>query len=1039
MTSQTNNRRFPLLIAALLGLATVGAAVYLIIGGGNKPEDSGTPISSTETNETPAQPDRGNAAATETAKPASGPARAEAQTTSSHSPAPQTHLPANYVKALSGFSGRVIDQDDKPIKGAPVELLGGLLDLFTVSPEAVLFNNEDFDPKIEVQKVRTDENGKFNFERVDPRLFYALGVNLGGLGRPFVKFIDQTPNPTQHLDLGDLKLDEHFTITGKVVFEQGNKPVVNARVRAWTIPSAAFQAGIANINPDMSLLFAPSRKFGAQIWKMPNWMRKLFDKLPFPTGTTGSDGTFTIAGVPATGEVTIVVETANRPPVFQRVAVSKTPQKDAGEIVVPAGADVEGKVVDEHGNALANAEIMLGSPIPLAPKEGAFLRKAIRTNEKGQFNFSGVGGKQMILVARADGMTDWEVGELTDLTGDDVIMKVPAPRSVILTVQDETGKPAAIQKAVVSRNLDGPGMFPQFFPPLPAKMSNPEPGKYKINGLRSGKYTIYTTSEGYAIGRVIAEIPAEAGDLALTLQLEREQTIEVTVTANEDGKAVPLEAAHVGYAPRNDRTLENEGYYNIATAVTDARGVARLRAVKSGNIMITATHPGFAMSAVEAKVPETKQASVLLLKGGTIKGLLTKGGKVPDQPKLMIVSRQGAKDVGFQLPRFVLTTSDGSFETTHLAPGEYTVELSPFRVGDKNMAAFSTSFFERSFNFWEDRVSANVEVKDESVVECRLDMDKNNREATAGDGTIHGFVTLNGRPLSGATVYIYGTENRRVKTDEAGRYNTGAIRAGDWIQLNIQMTEDGNPWGNNLSSRSVKLKAAEDKEVNFNIITGGPLRGTVRSSVTNDILVGAQVQINKIIEHEAGKQAAEEENNYSYLHRQSNEKGEFEFKDIPEGKYQMTISAANHARFRQNNIIVKNGLAADSVNATLHAGVTVSGSITTDAGSGIKYSWSGLQFYQQGEQGGDSEWVQVETDMKFNTDSLTPGKYRVEFQAGATETGSNGKEKYIYLQFEPVEINVPAGGLRNTTLNFKKRSSGDPGAPQIIDASDEDK
>ncbi|MBI3817933.1 MAG: carboxypeptidase regulatory-like domain-containing protein [Planctomycetes bacterium] len=1017
-TSSTPNRT-PLYLLLLAGAAVVAAAVYFTMGGGPKTDNVVTVAGDTKTASAPSGDSSVVAEPTKT--PIDTALRSEAKPSSVEQSA-QAPLPAAFLKSLSGLSGRVVEPDGTAVKGAPVELIGGLLDIFSVNLQTILFDQDSFEPKIICEKQKTGEDGRFHFKRVDPRLYYLIGVNLGQ-GRPYIKFIDHTPNPAESVDLGDIKLDPPFALTGRVVNDQGGKPVANARVRAWTIPNIAFQAGIANINPEMSLLFKPTPKYGMQIWRMPKWIRDLYDKLPFPSATTGADGTFKIEGVPAC-EITLVVESAGRPPSHQRVPQSSGAQKDVGDIVANSGTDVEGTIVDEHDAPLPNAEVMVGSPSPLAPKEVAFLRKPIHTNAKGQFSAAGVGGKQIILVARAEGMTDWESSPLIDLTGDDVKMKIPAPRSVILTVLDEAGKPGVLARAAASRMLDGPGMFPQLFPPLQIKPAMTEPGKYKISGLRIGEYAIYAESPGFAIGRVQAEIPEEPGDVSVTLQLEREIAVPVTVYGMENGARVPLEAATVGFMNARGRDLEKEGFYSISNTRTDARGVAHVRALKAGDYVVQASHPGYAISGAKMNIPTDKDREIVLTHGGTIDGKLTKNGKLVAEPHLIIVSTHGigrAEDPLFILPKMIINNSDGAFKVSHLPPGNYRVELSMMRMGDKNLATIGTSFFE--FGMWEEPTRVEVEVKDDEVAACTLEIERKAREAGAEDGRIHGVITLNGAAFANAPVMVYGAEYKRLKTDDAGRFDTGPIKANDWIQINVSDTGSGRGFSGQLANKTIKLKPGEDRTVDINIRTGGPLTGVVRSSVTNDVLPGAQVQISKIQpprNPQDGKQQDPGDFDNTYLHAMTDDKGEFEIKNPPEGNYTVRASAPGHANYQGPAIPIATGVAAEPLNITLNAGVKVAGKIVLEGER--KFSWAGLSFNSaEPNKSSGGEWAQLDNDkLTFSIDSLTPGRYRVILNGwGATVTESGGESYDSSTQYDPVEITVPAAGLKDVQLAFK--------------------
>ncbi|MFN0204928.1 MAG: carboxypeptidase regulatory-like domain-containing protein [Planctomycetota bacterium] len=1013
--------RLPLIIILIAAIVTLGVVAFLFTNP-NKADDPSGAADATEKTTSAVEVPVETTNTPKTDKPADPERSAAASSVIPAGPQP-VRLPESYIKALSGLSGRIVEPGGTPVKGAKVELLGGMIEFITADIQTLVFDPDQFDPKVEQQRVTTAADGKFTFERVDPRLFYVIGVNLG-LGRPNIRFVDRTPNPTESLDLGDITLDPPLAVSGKVITKTGNKPIAGARVSATTIPFAAYSAGIANVNKDTTLLIEIGRGMDQpMIWNIPTWARNLFDKLPFPATTTGADGSFTIEGVPS-GEITLLVETKNFPPAIQRVTPTKNAQKDAGEIVVDEGKEAFGMVVNDDGKPVAGAELMVGIPSPLAKDNVSFLVKKTKSDAEGKFSVSGLGANEVVLAGRAAGMANWVVSKPQALTGDDITFKLPVTQSATILVFDEEGKPASIQKMAVTPGDDGPNEVPQIFPPNVIKPILVEPGKYRIDGLQKGKHIVIALADGYALATTNLEITGESGAEA-KIQLDRGRHIKIKVLGKENGKPVPLEAANI--VCNRPKEGARDGFLGFTSGRTDASGMTTVRGAREGASLVYASHPGYAIQFARIEDLTINELTFQMQIGGTVTGLLSKSGKVPDKPYLLSLSRDGWDRDAPDFPRLVLTDLDGKFKFTHIPPGKYEVTVMPMRLGDKNIATIGSSF-EELFNigFFEEPKNVKVEVIDEQIADVRLDLEKDNREATDKDARLHGVITKNGLPFANAPVMVYGSEYRRFKTDDNGRYDTGPIRVGDWTQISV--SDPSNRGNDQLSSRSIKLKPGEEKELNIDIKLAGPLRGIVRSAITGEPIAHAQISANKqydVPENHNPEDPDFDGWGWSNINRQTDANGEFEILEIPEGKYIVEARAQDHGKARTSTLHVATGVSVARIELTLPRGIEVSGKVVFEDSKNAQ--WAGLYFQRITKDGSESEWAQIQND-KFSIKSLSPGKYRVELQAWSRGTDSANVDTAM-LQFDSIEIEVPAGGLTNQTYSFVKKKL----APQKIE------
>ena len=284
------------------------------------------------------------------------------------------------------------------------------------------------------------------------------------------------------------------------------------------------------------------------------------------------------------------------------------------------------------------------------------------------------------------------------------------------------------------------------------------------------------------------------------------------------------------------------------------------------------------------------------------------------------------------------------------------------------------------FAWGEQPASAEGDVADEGVTKVDLDLATKGRKPTAEDGQIVGRVTRNGEPLAKATVMVYGQEFRRVKTDENGNYDLGAVKAGSF-QLEVQSGEGGRGNWQRIGGQHVKLGVGETKRIDFNIYSAGPVRGIVRSAVTGGPLAGAWVNATIVPKKRNPKDPENSTDDFEWgmgsgAQVMTDAKGEFDIEEISEGTYFLNVTANGHAPGRSGEIVVARGSSVAPVEITLQAGIVVSGSVAFDAS--VKLEYGGLSFNGVDGTPG-SAWAQINSDKQFSVDTLTPGKYQVYF------------------------------------------------------------
>ncbi len=904
-----------------------------------------------------------------------------------------------FERALSGLVGRVVEPDGTPAPGVSVDLLGGVLEFMTSDFERALFDPSALQIQVEQGHATTGPDGRFRIGRVDPRLWYALGLNLGR-GRPQIRLLDRSPNPAQTVDLGDLVLAPRLALSGRIVDDRG-RAVAGARVRATAIPTVAFQFGAKQVVPGCAIRF-PARGAGlGPFWELPAWTTPLFEKLPMVDARSDAEGRFRIEGAPG-GALTLLVDGAGLPPHHQGpIPPPAGDVKDLGDVVVPRGDDVDIQVVDLHGAPLGGAEVRLGLPSPLQ-KSFVFFRPPERSDAKGQHVEHGVIGDRAVVAARATGSADWVVSDELELTGDPLVVRVPAPRAALVRVRDAAGQPLDATIAV-HRSLSFLDGVTAVSTPLAVAVERPEPGAHRLRGLLPGSYDVFALVEGKSFGAAALEIPETGEPLETLIECKATRTVEAIVMAGDRG--VPLEGARVFAA--SERGMNREGLRALASARTDARGRAAVRAPGEDNVSLIGSHPAYALARARID-PAIPGATVLTLtKGGTLEGRVTKSGAPPPKAQMILAGSVGMDSI--EPPRMRITDADGTFRFTHLAPGQYRVECTD-RVFDGELTGGLMGLFEMR-GAGEGR-NESVMLEDGGVARVDFDLDRTGRLPTAEDGRVSGSVRLNGRVMERGQVQASGAEWRQARIQDDGRFDFGALKQGSYQLTIVDLSNDR--WST-LGSRQVELRAGAHEVIDFDVAMGGPIVGRVFDASTLAPIAGASVSVQSSAEREPGATMIG-----GYSAATTDETGRFSIDLVAAGPYELRAEADGYAGSGGMKVDVALGAVIPPVEVRLARGVPVAGRV--EHGTTGKPRWGGLGFSGK-DQGGTWAWVNLDlAKMSFETRELAPGSYTVYLNLSFPR-GEGFQEP---VGFQPIQVEIPAGGDEGLVLKFEPIKAAKP-------------
>jgi protocatechuate 3,4-dioxygenase beta subunit len=395
------------------------------------------------------------------------------------------------------------------------------------------------------------------------------------------------------------------------------------------------------------------------------------DAHPIEPWVTGLDGRFKAHPV-TPGRVRALVR---HPAYVEGVsdAVTLAPGgKGTVKVVLLAGGNLEGRVLDERGRPVA------GARVDLTATTGTLERMTVTAGD-GTFAFAAVPAEVVLSVARPEDLSTIVLREAVHVGEGErktLVLELPARRNELrVVVKDDSGVPVdAAQVTILSLDPKTPLRRTLFTGPDGA-MTVPE-------------------AAGLAI-RVLVEAPGWARELRtleaapelLSITLARGVVVTGRVTAVRGRR----------YVSGASVLLVSDG--SRKTALTDAEGAFAVRDVSPGTARVIASHPEFADLELTVEVKLTGRADrpfelpdIDLPEPGSVEGEV-----VDDQGRPVSGARVAAGSVPAYLPAGALppgmavTDDRGRFRLSGVSPGTATLEAYAAGAGRGSARAVAVS------------------------------------------------------------------------------------------------------------------------------------------------------------------------------------------------------------------------------------------------------------------------------------------------------------------------------------------------------------
>ncbi len=721
------------------------------------------------------------------------------------------------------LGGRVLDSEGNGIPGATVRVT-----MDGSRPQLREFERWQRFRKASSTSVSTAEDGRFSFDGLPAMEFFSLGA--------------------WHDDYGQRSLDG--------VKKESHEIEIRLPVGATLRLSLVDAAGV----PFTGTLEAVLQHDGKR-------SARVYDRFHDVTAQADSGVYSLFPASPGPAELTLRPE--NRTPLQIELEVTEGETLELGERTLPSGITVAGRVVDDRGEGVGDAKVVISY------NERERLR--VRADDDGRFTAAGFDeGSVTTLAAHADGYGDAELP--FNGAGEEPVLILPrggklrgrilradlqdaAHSFVITATRQATPDEDASSRYVMA--MTGEGKTRKSFSAVPD-------GVFELSKLSPGRYSILVEAAGCIAARVesVEIVPGATAELG-ELTLIPGATIEGYVVNRETGAPVP--GASVRRKPAGmDLSMASVlgDDEDPADAVSGAGGEFSIGGLPPGALVFVVEHEGFAKAEFEVElspgVPPTP-VQVELGTGGAIEGVTREpGGAV--MPGAMVSAMNGMVP---DLKRIVTSDEEGRFRLDTLSPGTYMLVW--FKPPEEDVAGAAGAMALPQMR--------SVIVEDGKT--STLDGEPARKTALS----VRGRFLEHDEPLASVQAF-WASRNGSglpitVVSDETGVFEFTLPAPGEF-QVSFLTTKEEQP-GVGWQAKTIAVTVTRDNALRLEIvIPEGRILGEVTQAETGSAIEGAQVHVFR-------RDDTDELLGLRSVF--SDDEGAFEVDALQEGEYYLLIAA----------------------------------------------------------------------------------------------------------------------------------------------------
>ncbi len=789
------------------------------------------------------------------------------------------------------LSGEVVDPGGRGLSGVRVEAVG----LRGRRPRGF------FHPDPVDGRALSDREGRFRVGGLEAGLSYALRLSRSGFTTASATVDGSWAHPDA--DILRLTLAPARGAFGRVVDEH-EQPIADAEV-ILTAAGGRRPSPLPRHGPE-----APQ---------------------PF-RGRTAASGRFAITELPADEIQLTVYSDGYRPTTVQGIEIPTSVTAEAadlGTVILTPGMDLTGRIMDRSGEAIAGAALhVLRQTDSPGQFWGLVLQRLAEqppdamSDSGGHFRVRDLGaGEPIHLVVRRSGYVATWVERLTVPPDQPLTVVLDPGLRIAGRVVDEAGEGVAGAELLIEqeavprggkRGIAGEGLAAG-----QQRSLRSEPGgRFAIEDLRAAPTTLNVFHPGYMAPEAIAMTAGEANeDLVIVLESGASLEGEVTTAAGEPIAEVRVLAG-------------------AAAAASDADGMYRLEGVAPGPAVVVAEHPHYGQREQEIEIEIGGNVLDLTFPDGHGVGgrVVDEEGSALDGATIALYSEHGAP---IHRGR---TTPDGDFHFQPVADGTYrlaarrsgfavadpalTVRVAGTAVEDLEIVLFrGTTISGQILGLEFDEIArlrviaeqpngpqlsghvdyqGGYEIRDlppgawrleanldggRRQVQVRVHLVPGTREVSRDlrfepRYALSGQVLLDGESLPGTAVSLAGHQiavNRSVTTDYLGAFKIEDLAAGSY-RLGL-----ANGAHRLVHNQEIELTGDRDMVLD--------LRPARLSGVVVEALSGRSVEQALVVL----RRLAEDGAMVNVLTRSSDPEGRFDFRRVPEGRYQLLVRKDGYA------------------------------------------------------------------------------------------------------------------------------------------------
>lgn len=549
----------------------------------------------------------------------------------------------------AALSGRVIDEDGRPVAGAKLSVSPGKQD-----PFSIVLRRLTGDPGA---KIVSRADGTFSASRLAPGENQRLTVYHPDHEKAVLGGISLSPGGTRTGAVVTLR--RGIVVTGTVKDDEG-KPVAGAELAV----SGSRVVRTSRGGMQMNVSFGGVSEI--------------------PAVRSGADGRFELKGVPP-GDWALTAKAPGRATeVIDPLRLARDVRPDPIEIVLAPGASLAGTVRRRTGGGAEGYIVIAregGKPptgfgpdtMPTGP-DGVFVVDGLKRDTAYDLQLFGGADrgpgptKKGVLAPASD--LEWVVEGLGRIEGIALDGKTGEPlTSFEVSCEVDRGGFGGMRMGRGMRRRGAGGVGE------PVAVEAPD-GRFAIEEVPAGKWQVVVTAKGYQTGRAAGVVVEEATTTdGVDVRVPRGSRLDVLVLDARTRKGVPdarvVVLSETG-APAFGGLGIGEGDLR-----TDVDGKAGAEGLAPGKVTVTVEHDDYTPSDQSAVLEEEGgRVEVLLSRGGTLGGVVLSETRQPVPGAEVSLEGGGARGNPFGAGGGTATDGSGRFRFDHLAPGRYTLRAS---------------------------------------------------------------------------------------------------------------------------------------------------------------------------------------------------------------------------------------------------------------------------------------------------------------------------------------------------------------------------